>query len=105
MVTLAATAWWGIGRIRGRGLRTALTDPLLRWAVVSAGAIGISAPADEAWHTAFGRDAVLWSPPHLLAIVATFALAVTLLRAGVHAGHHLAPTPTGALSLRMRARS
>lgn len=81
MVTLAATAWWGIGRIRGRGMRTAMADPLLRWAVVSAGAIAVSAPADEAWHTAFGRDAVLWSPPHLLAIVATFALAVTLLRA------------------------
>ncbi|MCX4570640.1 hypothetical protein OOK48_30345 [Streptomyces viridodiastaticus] len=81
MVTLAATAWWGVGRVRGRDLRTAMADPLLRWAVVSAGAIGISAPADEAWHTAFGRDAVLWSPPHLLAIIATFALAVTLLRA------------------------
>jgi hypothetical protein len=81
MVTLAATAWWGIGRVRGQGLRTAVADPLLRWAASSTGAIGISAPADEAWHTAFGRDAVLWSPPHLLAIVATFALAVTLLRA------------------------
>ncbi|KPC71788.1 hypothetical protein ABZ038_12665 [Streptomyces sp. NPDC006349] len=81
MVTLAATAWWGLGRVRSRGWRTALADPLLRWAAVSAGAIGVSAPADEAWHTAFGRDAVLWSPPHLLAIVATFALAVTLLRA------------------------
>ncbi|MDH6522226.1 hypothetical protein [Streptomyces sp. SAI-090] len=80
-VTLAATAWWGIARIRGRGLRAAAADPLLRWAVVSAAAIGISAPADAVWHTAFGRDAVLWSPPHLLAIVATFALAVTLLRA------------------------
>ncbi|MFF9136706.1 hypothetical protein ACF09G_03920 [Streptomyces albogriseolus] len=81
LVTLAATAWWGAGRIRGRGLRAAATDPLLRWAAVSAGAIGVSAPADEAWHTAFGRDAVLWSPPHLLAIIGTFALAVTLLRA------------------------
>ncbi|MBC9723848.1 hypothetical protein [Streptomyces sp. TRM68367] len=81
MVTLAATAWWGIGRARSQGLRTTMADPLLRWAVVSAGAIGVSAPADEAWHIAFGRDAVLWSPPHLLGIVATFALAVTLLRA------------------------
>ncbi|GAA3500880.1 hypothetical protein GCM10019016_079870 [Streptomyces prasinosporus] len=80
-VTLGATAWWAVGRIRGRGLRAAAADPLLRWAAISAGAIGISAPADEAWHIAFGRDAVLWSPPHLLAIVATFALAVTLLRA------------------------
>ncbi|WP_128377279.1 hypothetical protein [Streptomyces cavernae] len=81
VVTLAATASWGIGRVRGRGLRTATADPLLRWAVVSAGAIGVSAPADEAWHTLFGRDAVLWSPPHLLAVIATFALAVTLFRA------------------------
>ncbi|WP_328690261.1 hypothetical protein OHA74_13905 [Streptomyces phaeochromogenes] len=81
MVTLAATAWWGIGRVRGRGWRTAMADPLLRWAAVSAGAIGVSAPADEAWHAAFGRDAVLWSPPHLLAIVATFALSAALFRA------------------------
>lgn len=80
-VTLAATAWWGAGRIRGQGLRAAAADPLLRWAVVSAGSVGISAPADAVWHAAFGRDAVLWSPPHLLAIIGTFALAVTLLRA------------------------
>jgi hypothetical protein len=41
MVTLAATAWWGIGRVRGQGLRTAVADPLLRWAVVSPRAHGI----------------------------------------------------------------
>jgi len=80
-VTLAAGAWWGVARIRGQGLRAAAADPLLRWAVVSAGSIGISAPADAAWHALFGRDAVLWSPPHLLAVIGTFALAVTLLRA------------------------
>ncbi|ALV33096.1 hypothetical protein [Streptomyces sp. CdTB01] len=80
-VTLAGTAWWALGRIRRQGLRAAAADPLLRWPIVSAASIGISAPADAAWHTAFGRDAVLWSPPHLLAIIATFALAITLLRA------------------------
>ncbi|MFJ5304223.1 hypothetical protein [Streptomyces sp. NPDC088350] len=100
-VTLAATAWWGIGRIRGQGLglRGAATDPLLRWAVVSAGSIGISAPADAAWHTAFGRDAVLWSPPHLLAVIATFALAVTLLRAIASEGGGLPMTLGGGLVL------
>jgi len=35
-----------------------------------------SAPVDEAWHRLFGRDAVIWSPPHLLGIAATFAVAI-----------------------------
>lgn len=33
-----------------------------------------SAPVDEWWHQAFGRDAVLWSPPHLAAVAGTIAL-------------------------------
>lgn len=98
-VTLVATAWWGMSRIRGRGVRAAAADPLLRWAVVSAGSIALSAPADAAWHTAFGRDAVLWSPPHLLAIIATFALAVTLLRAIVGEGGGRATVLGGGLVL------
>lgn len=28
-----------------------------------------SAPIDEIWHTLYGRDAVAWSPPHLLGLV------------------------------------
>jgi hypothetical protein len=35
-----------------------------------------AAPIDAAWHAAFGRDAVLWSPPHLLGVVGTLALIV-----------------------------
>jgi hypothetical protein len=47
------------------------------------GAIGVagviaSAPVDEWWHRAFGRDAVLWSPPHLLAVAGTIAVASAL---------------------------
>lgn len=34
-----------------------------------------SAPIDEWWHESFGRDAVLWSPPHLAALAGTIALA------------------------------
>ena len=54
------------------------------WQKLGAGPIGIavvgaavtlrSAPLDEWWHAAFGRDAVLWSPPHLVALVGTVAL-------------------------------
>ncbi|MBC9003607.1 hypothetical protein H9X94_16770 [Micromonospora aurantiaca] len=39
----------------------------------------VSAPVDDAWHRLLGRDAVLWSPPHLLAVAATLALVVGLL--------------------------
>ena len=49
--------------------------------IVTAGA----APADAWWHAAFGRDAVLWSPPHLLSVVATLVLLVAVfvgLRSG-----------------------
>lgn len=83
LVTLGALALWAWPRAREEGVKGMLREPVLRWATVSGVSIGISAPADTAWHTAFGRDAVLWSPPHLLAIVATIALTVTLLRAVV----------------------
>lgn len=43
--------------------------------VIGALAVIGSAPVDEWWHRAFGRDAVLWSPPHLFAVVGTIALA------------------------------
>lgn len=79
--TLVMVAGWVLSQARDQGLRTAVADPLLRWAAAAGGAIGIAAPADAAWHTAFGRDSVLWSPPHLLAITATFTLSVVLLRA------------------------
>ena len=36
-------------------------------------------PVDGAWHAAFGRDAVLWSPPHMLAVFGGLALLVGFL--------------------------
>lgn len=38
-------------------------------------------PADAAWHEAYGRDAVLWSPPHMLAVLGTVAMLLGLLTA------------------------
>lgn len=48
-----------------------------------------SAPVDEWWHSSFGRDAVLWSPPHLFALIGTIALGsgvMIVAAASVHNG-------------------
>lgn len=42
-------------------------------------AVLAAGPADNVWHVRYGRDAVLWSPPHMLAVAASVALAVGLL--------------------------
>lgn len=55
--------------------------------LVGGAAVLASAPLDEAWHVAFGRDAVLWSPPHLFAVAASTMLACGLLAVAV-AGPH-----------------
>lgn len=55
--------------------------PGRRMAVACWGALAVlvSAPVDEFWHSAYGRDAVLWSPPHLLAISGSVALLAGLV--------------------------
>lgn len=53
--------------------------PAQRLALAGGAAVLVSAPLDEAWHVAFGRDAVLWSPPHMLAVVASLMLATGVL--------------------------
>ncbi|MEU0170574.1 hypothetical protein ABZ214_34865 [Streptomyces iakyrus] len=98
LVTLAALACWAWPRARREGIAGIMREPVLRWAAVSGAAVGVAAPADAVWHTAFGQDAVLWSPPHLLAVAATIALTVALLRAVVQeGGSSLALTAAGAL--------
>lgn len=67
-------AGWGLG-----GLRRVLREPALLLAGIGGTVTLASAPIDSAWHSAFGRDAVLWSPPHLTAVVGTLALSVGLL--------------------------
>ena len=46
---------------------------------------GSVAVIGAAWHAAFGRDAVLWSPPHLLGVFGTLTLIVSLV-AGTRPG-------------------
>jgi hypothetical protein len=66
-------------------------DPVHRLALAGGAAVLVSAPLDEAWHVAFGRDAVLWSPPHMLATIASLMLATGVLAIATHT-----PGPIGA---------
>ena len=56
--------------VRGRELRVGPFRAELGLALVGvAAAIVIaSAPFDDAWHRAFGRDIDIWSPPHLAGV-------------------------------------
>ena len=47
-----------------RALHTPYLLPLLGGVVMV-----VSAPIDDAWHVAFGKDVDIWSPPHLLAVL------------------------------------
>lgn len=68
-----------VATARALGPSEVLRDPLLRLALLAEAGTLASAPIDNAWHEAFGRDAVLWSPPHMLGIVGAMGLAASLL--------------------------
>ncbi|WP_294178676.1 hypothetical protein [uncultured Schumannella sp.] len=73
-------AIWGVRVLwHERSLRALLRAPGFALAASAAAATVVAAPADAFWHTAFGRDAVLWSPPHLLSVIATIVLLAALL--------------------------
>jgi hypothetical protein len=73
-------ALWGWRMLRASHSITALfRAPGFMLALAAAAATLFAAPADAFWHTSFGRDAVLWSPPHLLSVIATIVLLIALL--------------------------
>ena len=83
LASLAVAAWgliawrragWGLA-----GARTVLAEPALLLAGIGGTTTLASGPVDGAWHAAYGRDAVLWSPPHLTAVLGTLGLSVGLL--------------------------
>lgn len=75
----AGISLWIVLAARVGGWRAALRDPVIALASVSVAVTLASAPVDNVWHEAFGRDAVIWSPPHVLGIVGTGSLAVAIL--------------------------
>jgi hypothetical protein len=86
---LGVFAAWTWQRLRVEG-RRALGDPALVLPLVGAAVTLGAAPVDELWHQLFGRDAVTWSPPHMVAVagMAAFEAGLLLLaaRPGARAG-------------------
>jgi hypothetical protein len=74
----ALAVWAGLAA-RRLGLSAALRHPPLALALASVALTLASGPIDNAWHLAFGRDAVIWSAPHMLGIVGTAGLAAAVL--------------------------
>ena len=72
--------YWGLRVLmRTRSVRATLAHPPLLAA--GSGALGAlaAAPIDTFWHEAYGRDAVLWSPPHMLVVLASTSLVLGVL--------------------------
>ena len=71
---------WGLATLRRRrSVRAVLTQPSLILAALGGVATLAAAPIDATWHSAFGRDAVLWSPPHLLAVAGSAVLVIGIV--------------------------
>ena len=72
VAALIATVTAMSGRpVRGRELRIGPFRAELGLAFVGLGALTVilSAPFDDYWHRAFGRDVDIWSPPHIAGVV------------------------------------
>jgi hypothetical protein len=97
-----ALALWAAIAARAQGVRAVVADRPLALALLSVGVTLASGPIDNAWHAAFGRDAVIWSAPHLLGIVGTSGLAAAVLVESTRATHswnRLLRPVAGALTL------
>jgi hypothetical protein len=70
---------WALATLCRRGWAALIADRSLRLALLSVAVTLASAPVDNFWHVAFGRDAVIWSPPHVLGIVGTAGLSTAVL--------------------------
>lgn len=75
----AAIGLWVLLEARRRGVGGVLRNPVMLLAAVSVAVTLASAPIDNFWHESFGRDAVAWSPPHMLGVVGMLGLAAALL--------------------------
>lgn len=74
-----ALAVWALLAARGHGVGAVWRHRPLALALVSVAVTLASGPVDNAWHVAFGRDAVIWSPPHMLGIAGTLGLGAAIL--------------------------
>lgn len=76
---LVVVGWALVVLVRTRSIRTALRQPGLFLSGLGGAVTLAAAPIDAVWHDRFGRDAVLWSPPHMLVVFASATMAIGLL--------------------------
>lgn len=75
----AVALWILMAAIPARSLRPVLRDrPLMLTAAAGVAVLG-SAPIDAFWHDRFGRDSVLWSPPHMMVVLGSTAMVLGVL--------------------------
>lgn len=79
IIGIAALLWAFVVWRREKHLRSVVGFPPLLLALIGDAVTFVAVPIDNAWHLAFGRDAVLWSPPHLLAVAGMLAVGSGLL--------------------------
>src|SRR4051794_8460887 len=79
LVAGTALAAWAALQVRRRGIGIVRQERAVMVALLSVAVTLGAAPIDNFWHVSFGRDAVIWSPPHVLGIVGLVALSVSLL--------------------------
>ena len=75
----AALTLWALLVTRQHGTSAVWRHKPLTLALLSVAVTLASGPIDNAWHVALGRDAVIWSPPHMLGIAGTLALGAAIL--------------------------
>ena len=75
----AALTLWALLTARAHGTAAVWRHKPLALALLSIAVTLASAPIDNAWHIAFGRDSVIWSAPHMLGIAGTLALGAAIL--------------------------
>jgi hypothetical protein len=73
-------AVWGLRALaRTRSLGAVLRYRPLLFAGLGAVVVLLAAPLDAFWHSAYGRDAVLWSPPHIVTVFGATVMVKGLL--------------------------
>src|SRR5680860_1919228 len=83
-------ATWGLLVLAGtRSLRATLGHTSLMAAGLGGLGALAAAPIDAVWHEAYGRDAVLWSPPHMLVVFSATALTLGVISGLPKAGKAL----------------
>ena len=81
-VALIIAAWVVVTLVRERSVLSVLRHRALVLTGAALAVVALSAALDVLWHEYFGRDSVLWSPPHLLGIIGSVVVVVGVSMSG-----------------------